>query len=222
MPTGTNVVSRTTQTIKVTVPEQPLRPVRDAYATASLLDSLLDSNSKLANFNQVMDAQILSDARGKYLLAVDPTGLPAEKEWHQVYRAADGISFKRISSKQAQTLIDEGRWNAVLYVNQSAINAAREKRPVALDVDYSYRFWGYLYADDWPGYDARVALAKPVAEGGIEAAAQPKEVKGLLREDDVGEVEKIISRLRERPATMGEIETLQGFVRRVKEELEAG
>ena len=144
---------QTTTIRQVTVPNQELKPVKYAYETARLL------NGDLANIKEtVMNKGELEKARRNYLLAVAGEGLPEVEGWYQVNR--ETASIDSITPDVAAQLRNEGRWNAVLYVNQSAINAAREKRPVALDVSY-YGFRRYLDADDWPGDVARVALAKP-------------------------------------------------------------
>ncbi len=84
-----------------------------------------------------MDLSTLREAKeDRNLLAVDSSGVPKEKGWHEVVRTDSGVSFKPINEKQAQALIDQNRWHDVLHVNESAIKASEEKRPVALDAYY--------------------------------------------------------------------------------------
>ncbi len=208
----TNVVGGTIQKVKITVPEQTSKPVREAHTTAKVLNK----DSRLATVAEAIhDTQTLRNAKGRYLLAVDSKNLPANAGWYLVQRQTDNISFKPMFGKQAQILINEGRWDEVLYVNQSAVNAAKESRPLVL-LFYGNGLMWYLVANDWPDVDARVALANPV--DGKTNASQPAKIKGFLRDADAAE--KVILRLHERFATTREIEMLQKFVRTARMKLE--
>lgn len=157
---GVNAVSRTIQTIKVTIPEQTPRPVKSAHKTAKSLDK----DSRLATFAEtIQDVQILKDVKGdmKYLftpLAVDSKGLPKEAGWYQVTREKE-VCFASISDNEARALKNTNRWDEVLYVNEGAVNAAIEGRPIALGLGYGGGGW-LIGAGDWPNVDARVALVK--------------------------------------------------------------
>jgi hypothetical protein len=71
------------------------------------------------------------------------------------------MTFNRLYPEdKAKELIKEGRWNGVLYVNQSAITAAAEKRPIALNVDCDGLSRRCLNANGWSDNGARVALVK--------------------------------------------------------------
>lgn len=160
---------------RVTVPDQKPSLVRDAHAAANLLDK----DSRLATFAEtVWDVRALTDSKDRYVLAVDPKDLPKEAGWYRVVRSTRGVNFKPMTETRTQTLRREGRGDEVLYVSQNAVNAAKEGRPLALDADYGGRM--YLYAGDWPDYDARVALVK-------------LEVERMLRLDE-GKVLKVTFR----------------------------
>ncbi len=150
-----NTSNREVTIRQITVPDQELRPVREAYGTAKSL------HGELAGFiDTVMNRTELERAKKEvYLLAVAHNGLPEIAGWYQVYR--ETARFNPMSDEDATGFMNEGRWDEVLYVNQNAVNAAKESRPLVLRVYYDCMGMVYLYADDWPGYVARVALVKP-------------------------------------------------------------
>jgi hypothetical protein len=163
--TQERVSNKQTQIAKVTVPEQSLKPVKDAYATVKSLGEGL----RLGTFTEtVADTQLIINNRGR-LLAVDPKDLLKNKKgeyqegYYQIIRIEEVISYKPISEKEADKLRHEEHWQDVLYVDSSAVKAANEKRPIALDV---YDLWDrrYLYASDWPNDVARVVVAKLEAQ----------------------------------------------------------
>ncbi len=165
-------IGKPAQKIQVTVPEQSDKPVRYAHETAKALNK----ESRLATFAEtVNDKQILAKANRKYLLAVDSKDLPANAGWYLVQRQTDNISVEPTSGKQAQVLINEGRWDEALYVNQSAVNAAKESRPLVLLAGGGM---GYLDAFGWPDLDARVVLVKlepkPEVQAGHGATEESK------------------------------------------------
>ena len=128
MATQKRTIGRALQ--KVTMPEQSSKPVMDAYATAKSLRGTLATLKET-----IFDTQILTNAKeGRYLLAVDSKDLPTVPKWHKVIRDknTNSVNFESISEKEANSLINADRWNEVLYVNESAIKAAKEQRPVAL------------------------------------------------------------------------------------------
>jgi hypothetical protein len=158
--TQERVSNKQTQIAKVTVPEQSLKPVKDAYATVKALGEDL----RLGTFTEtVCDTQLLINNRGN-LLAVDSKDLPKNKKgeyqegWFQIIRADGEISYKSISEKESKAFRTEEHWQDVLYVDSSAVKAANEKRPIALGVvGWDRRC---LLADGWPNDVARVALVK--------------------------------------------------------------
>ncbi len=159
----------TTITRQVIVPEQTPSPVKSARETARSLGGIL------ATFDEAAaDVGALAKAKeGKYLLAVDSTGMPKEEGWHLVIRENGKITFKSIKEKEADKIISKGRYDEVLYVNESALKAAKEERPVALDFVNGGR--RYLGAVDWAGCGARVALSSQASE------ASAPQITSILR-----------------------------------------
>ena len=144
-----------TITKQVIVPEQPLSPVGNARETARAL------GGTLAAFDEAVgDVSALAKAKeGRYLLAVDSKGLPKEEGRYLIIRKNGKVTFRSIKEKKADKIILEGRYNEVLYNNESALKAAKEGRPVALDVDWGRSGGWYLDAVGWPDDVARVALS---------------------------------------------------------------
>lgn len=113
----------------------------------------------LADILDVMDMDTLSEAKGgRYLLALSPKGLDGMKAgWHQVMREPHKAAYlKSVTKNNAIRLMREGKWHDVLYVDQCAMDAKQEGRPIALDA-FSGQF---LFADEWPDCYAIVALAE--------------------------------------------------------------
>ncbi len=186
----------------VIIPEQTPKSVRDAFDTARAL------GGPLATFKETIGAlKALKDARGNYVLAVDPKDLPKKAGWYRVERA-DEVSFVPILATTAQKLRSEGRLYDVLYVGESAVNAAKEGRPVALDVDYddvdydNVRDW-FLVAYDWPDYGARVALSSQAAPqaNAVPAALlrraqeQLNKINETARDDATDAIEEVLRRV---------------------------
>jgi len=186
MTTQERVIDRTTQ--KVTVPKQSLKPAWDAYATAKSLGGIL------ATFKETLsDTQILQKAKeGRYLLALDPKDLPQKDGWHRVVRANE-VSFEPVSKKEATSLRNADRWNEILYVNESAINAAKSSRPVTLGAD-NCNFSGRrcLIADDWSDGDSRVAVKlEPKQEVATQLAKHLRLAEGETLEVITRDNEKV-------------------------------
>ena len=138
------------------VPDQEPSQIKYAYSTARSL------HGELAGFRDtaMTKAELEKAKEAGYLLAVAPEGLPKANGWYQVCH--DTASFKSISEEEATSLKKAERWDEVLYVNQGAVIAAEESRPLALGVGYN-KGRGNLYVGNWPDLPARVALVKPEA-----------------------------------------------------------
>ncbi len=168
--------------------------VRDAYNAAREL------GGPLATFTETIgDLNALNDAKGNYVLAVDPNGLPKKEGWYRVERA-DKVEYIPISKTDAETLRRKGRLYDVLYVSNSAVKAAEEGRPVVL---YVYIWDRYLGAGGWPDDDARVALssqavpqANAVPAGLLRRAQeQLSNFKKTARSDATDAIEEVLRRV---------------------------
>ena len=153
------------------MPDQELKPVREAYETAALL------NGALALFIEaVVNKDGIKKAdKERNVLAVAFGGLPETEGWYQVYpenAIHGGEIFRPITPEEAERLRADCGWDEVLHVDWSAIKAAKEGRPLALS---SYYWLGYrrvFHVHDQPNKDALVVLAelvpKPVAATPVE------------------------------------------------------
>lgn len=187
--------------------EKPAQ-VKFAYWTARSL------HSELAGITEaLMDKGILETVKGHYYpLAVAHEGLPETRGFYQVDRTT--ATLKSITDGEAIKLITEGRWDEVLHVSERALAAAKECRPLALDVGSNEHGW-CLYAIDWPDSLAHTVLVKP-KQSETRTALQGRAGE-LLRDP---EIEAVISKIYEYPPhtalTSEDLEALRGFVRGVR------
>ena len=147
-----NATAHETPIRQVVVPDLEPSPVRFAYWTARSL------HAELAGLKETVmtGKDELEKIKGKYYpAAVAHEGLPETKGYHQVNR--ETASLKSITDDEAATLMTAGRWDEVLHVSERAISAAKECRPITLDVGSNEHGW-YLYADDWPDALSRVVV----------------------------------------------------------------
>lgn len=180
----------------ISVPDQTPTYVRDAHETAKKL------GGTLASFDAVtMNVVELQKAKTNYVLAVDPKNMPKEAGWHRVDRDTENnrITFVSITGTAATELIGARKEFDVLYVNQSAVDAANEGRPVvlgALPVNWDGRC---LDASGWP--DDRVALvalsspsqadsAAAAPQNGAASNSTPKETIRAAKREYTSKIEK--------------------------------
>ena len=111
----------------------------------------------------VFDLPFIKSARNLWVL-VHWKGAPAEPGWHQVIREDKNHTYKKITERQAGDL----EWHEKLYVHESALKAIKEKRPLALYIDYYYDDWNWLVLCG--GYGACGVARVAQVDAGHEAA----------------------------------------------------
>ena len=85
----------------------------------------------------IMDLSILREAeRKRYLLVIDFENFLPKKGWYRIDRKVDSgsVTFVSVSHEESGHIRDEGRKYDILYVRESAVEAADQKHPVTLDV----------------------------------------------------------------------------------------
>lgn len=177
-----NVIIMATAQIEGTIPraiipDQYPTKARDARNTAKRLGNELTSKEKsgksyeLATILDTMGVQTLKKAKhGGFLLAVDSKSLEDKTEgFYLVVREQDKIYIKTATKAEVQELMSKDKWHDLLYIDQSAIDAAKDNnRPVVLSC---YGKYGrHLYAADWPDYGVKVPLVEAKPEELLRAA----------------------------------------------------
>lgn len=184
----------------VYVPEQSRKPVKDAYDTAKKLGGIL------ATFNEtIRDLRALKNASDSYvfnyMLAVNPKGLPREAGCYRVERT-DEVKYIPISKDEAEILIFNGRLYDVLYVTETAVNAAKEGRPIALGFKFRFQWIQGISVNDLPDEDAQVALSRQVVPQANAAQAellrkawkQLGKINEIARTDMTDAIEEVLRR----------------------------
>jgi len=179
--TQKTVIYRTNE--KIILPDQSPTQIGHAFATA---DSL---GGTLATFKEtISNTHILEIAKANgYSLAVDPKDLPRQKGWYQIVRDND-TRFKPISEKEAESFTKDKRWGEVLCVNENAVNAARDRRPVLLGVSKKEKF---IFVLDSPKDDGLVVIKPYNLESPNNLAKHLRLAKGDTLEVTAGVNEKL-------------------------------
>lgn len=165
------------------VPEQQLSRVRDARETAK---SLLEGTHPLATSKEVIMSvdEIAKAKEGGYALAMDPKGLPKTAGWHQIIRNDNEVTYSAIDETAARELMAAERYNEVLFVQESALNAEKEGNPSALDIS-KFEKWERLRAVYSADMSCKVALSTQTDTSNQAAAQKTTKLLRVLTAEQV-------------------------------------
>lgn len=177
------------------------------YSTTVKFTALEAMYPNMANSIQaVMDRNYIESTRKSWVF-VSPENVP-QHGWNFVDRKNGKVT--KISEAQAYNL----EWHERLYVNQSAINTAKEMQPLSLLIDYN-NLMGHLYLEGLYRFDDAAKVALREQSKPSKTATQETDRLSDLHKDAEA-VESIMPNLA--PAMKPEdFEKLERLVRRAKE-----